>query len=282
MKKIFLSIFILLISGAIVAQNYKKTNNGVLYKHLKQFPQNRKVKLGDIITFSVAIYNGKDSLLQKSPENPLNWQDKYNDIERKTTPLEVFGLLQEKDSVEVLVSLDTLRKYAPTALPAFITVGEHLKYYIKINKIRSNAEIQKEKEVKIAKQKIEETKKIQQHLKANKLVAQALPSGLHIVYTKKGTGAKPTKGQTVVAHYTGTLLNGKKFDSSVDRGTPFEFAVGMGQVIKGWDEGFMQLPIGSKAKLIIPSFMGYGERGAGADIPANAILIFDVELISVK
>jgi FKBP-type peptidyl-prolyl cis-trans isomerase len=282
MKKLFLSVFILSIGSIVVAQNYKKTNNGVLYQHFKEFPQNRKVKLGEIVTFSVAIYTGKDSLVQKSRENKLNWQDKYSDIERKTTPLEVFGLIQEKDSVEVLVSLDTLRKYAPSALPAFLNVGQYLKYHIKINKIRSNAEIQKENDVKIAKQKIEETKKIQQYLKANKLVAQALPSGLHIVYTKKGTGAKPAKGQTVVAHYTGTLLNGKKFDSSVDRGTPFEFAVGNGQVIKGWDEGFMQMPIGSKAKLIIPSFMGYGEKGAGADIPANAILIFDVELIAVK
>lgn len=282
MKKLFFSTLILLIGSISFAQNYKKTNNGVLYKHFKQFPQNRKVKLGEIVTFSVAIYTGKDSLVQKSPDNNLNWQDKYTDIERKTTPLEVFGLLQEKDSVEVLVSLDTLRKYAPTALPTFINVGEYLKYHIKIKKIRSNVEIQKEKDAKNAKLKIEETTKIQQYLKANKLVAQALPSGLHIVYTQKGTGAKPTKGQTVVAHYTGMLLNGKKFDSSVDRGTPFEFAVGNGQVIKGWDEGFMQMPVGSKAKLIIPSFMGYGERGAGADIPANAILIFDVELIAVK
>jgi len=282
MKKIFLSALCLLGWSGVFAQDYKKTSNGVLYKHIKQNPQNRKVKLGEIITFSVAVYNGKDSLIQQSAENNLNWQNKYTDKELKTTPLEVIGTLQEKDSVEVKVSLDTLRKYAPNPLPVFLNVGEYIKYYIKVKKIRSNAEIQKEKESKIIKLKTDETKEIQQYLKRNKLVAHALPSGLHIVYGKKGTGAKPTKGQKVVAHYTGTLLNGKKFDSSVDRGQPFEFTIGVGQVIKGWDEGFMQLTTGSKARLLIPSYLGYGEKGAGGDIPPNAILIFDVELLEIK
>jgi FKBP-type peptidyl-prolyl cis-trans isomerase len=282
MKKIFLTS--LCVSACIfaMAQTHQTTPNGVLYKFIKKFPNNRKVKLGDIVNFSIAIYNGKDSLLQKSLDNQINWQNKYSESERRTTPLEVFGLLQEKDSVEVLIPLDSMRKYSPTALPTFINVGQYLKYYIKVSKVRSNEEIQKEKEGKIAKLKIEETKNIQQYLKKNKLVAKALPSGLHIVVTQKGTGAIPQKGQKIVAHYTGTLLDGKKFDSSVDRGQPFEFTVGVGQVIKGWDEGFMQMSVGTKAKLIIPSFMAYGERGAGADIPPNSILVFDVELITIK
>jgi peptidyl-prolyl cis-trans isomerase A (cyclophilin A) len=119
-------------------------------------------------------------------------------------------------------------------------------------------------------------------VKAKFPTAQKTASGLYYVVDKPGTGAKATKGQTVVAHYTGTLWDGKKFDSSVDRGQPFEFAVGTGQVIPGWDEGFMLFNIGAKGKLIIPARMAYGDRGAGGVIPPNADLIFEVEMLGVK
>ena len=112
------------------------------------------------------------------------------------------------------------------------------------------------------------------------------PSGLQITDTKVGTGAQPQTGQTCVMHYTGWLYHngtkGAKFDSSLDRGEPFEFAIGQGQVIKGWDEGVASMKVGGKRTLIIPPQLGYGARGAGGVIPPNATLIFDVELLSVK
>src|ERR1700728_4308619 len=113
-----------------------------------------------------------------------------------------------------------------------------------------------------------------------------MPDGLKIIDVKVGTGATPKTGQTCVMHYTGWLYEngtkGKKFDSSVDRNEPFEFAIGTGNVIKGWDEGVITMKVGGKRTLIIPPALGYGARGAGGVIPPNATLMFDVELLSVK
>jgi peptidylprolyl isomerase len=107
-------------------------------------------------------------------------------------------------------------------------------------------------------------------------------SGLKYIVIKEGEGATPQKGQTVVAHYTGKLTDGKKFDSSVDRGQPFRFKIGQGQVIKGWDEGFSTMKVGEQRQLIIPPELGYGERGYPPVIPQNATLIFDVELLGIE
>ena len=107
-------------------------------------------------------------------------------------------------------------------------------------------------------------------------------SGLYYKITQKGTGAKPTAGQEVSVHYAGRLVNGTEFDSSYKRNEPIAFPVGMGHVIKGWDEGIMLLNVGDKATFLIPAELGYGARGAGGVIPPNAWLIFDVELVGVK
>jgi peptidylprolyl isomerase len=112
------------------------------------------------------------------------------------------------------------------------------------------------------------------------------PMGLKIIDTKVGTGVQPKKGQTVVVNYTGWLYEngakGKKFDSSLDRGYPFMFKLGEGQVIQGWDDGVATMRVGGKRTLIIPPGLAYGSRGAGATIPPNATLMFDVELLGVK
>ena len=127
--------------------------------------------------------------------------------------------------------------------------------------------------------KVKEVKKMQQTDSPKEITTA---SGLKYIDEIVGTGASPKVSQNVKVHYTGWLENGKKFDSSVDRGQPFEFVISVGQVIKGWDEGVSTMKVGGKRKLIIPSGLAYGSRGAGSDIPPNATLIFEVELLGLK
>ncbi len=108
------------------------------------------------------------------------------------------------------------------------------------------------------------------------------PSGLKYQDTVVGNGPAPRQGQKVSVHYTGWLTNGTKFDSSRDRGQPFQFTLGRGEVIKGWDEGVASMKVGGRRKLTIPSDLGYGPRGMPPVIPSNATLVFDVELLGIQ
>ena len=107
-------------------------------------------------------------------------------------------------------------------------------------------------------------------------------SGLKYIDLEEGSGESPGSGATAVVHYTGWLLDGRKFDSSHDRNSPFSFPIGRGQVIRGWDEGVATMKVGGKRKLIIPPELGYGESGAGGVIPGGATLVFEVELLEVR
>jgi peptidylprolyl isomerase len=119
-------------------------------------------------------------------------------------------------------------------------------------------------------------------MSAARRIEPAEAPGLVVEIITEGTGATPTSGQQVTVHYTGTLTDGSKFDSSRDRNDPFTFILGVGQVIRGWDVGVAQLRVGDRARLTIPPDLGYGARGAGRVIPPNATLIFDVELLGTK
>jgi len=126
-----------------------------------------------------------------------------------------------------------------------------------------------------------ELDKIADYIEEHNVTTQPTSSGLYYIETKVGTGVQAKSGDMVKVHYTGTFIDGKKFDSSVDRGEPFEFKLGQGNVIAGWDEGIAYMKKGGKAQLIIPSSLGYGSNGYRS-IPGYATLLFDIELIDIQ
>ena len=167
-------------------------------------------------------------------------------------------------------------------MPEFIKKGSYFKFVIKMEEVMTKAEYEALAKKQEAETVGKEDKVIQDYMAANNLKGIKQPSGLYYIQTKPGTGGKAEAGKTVSVHYTGKLLDGTKFDSSVDRASPFDFSLGQGQVIKGWDEGIALMSVGEKGILLIPSALGYGARGAGGSIPPNSILIFEVELLDVK
>jgi len=172
-----------------------------------------------------------------------------------------------------------------------ITPYSPVVYDIEVLDLKTKAENEKAvKDEEAAKKKAaaeavsKEPSLIQQYIKDNKITAKPTASGLYYIEKVAGKGAKAKPGSKVKVHYTGKLLNGKVFDSSLDRKPvkPFEFTIGQGQVIPGWDEGISLMSAGGKATLLIPSKLGYGAQGMGNDIPAYSPLVFEVELLSIS
>tara|TARA_B100000767_G_scaffold79167_1_gene75865 strand:+ start:4948 stop:5880 length:933 start_codon:yes stop_codon:yes gene_type:complete len=182
----------------------------------------------------------------------------------------VFGNVIDGQSV-----VDTIAQGDALDTVDIIAVGSDAEAFQAVEAFRS---FEGSREIRLA----EEKAAIESELDKLATGFEKTESGLRYQILQKGTGTQATKGSTVSVHYKGQLTDGTVFDSSYKRKEPIEFALGMGQVIAGWDEGVSLLKVGDKARFVIPSNLGYGSRGAGGAIPPNANLIFDVELVSVK
>jgi len=277
---------------------FKETDNGLYYKFHTQNKDAKKPSLGDILVAELTVRT-TDSTLFTNAGNPqrlfrLDTSFYKGDLN------EGLALMGIGDSATFIISADSLKK--GMKLPEFIKDGDILYYDIKIHEIISKDVAEKEKNEAMANQqkmleeaKANESKDLEKYLADNKIKVKPTESGLYFIEIKKGSGAKAEKGKTVKVNYTGKLTNGTVFDTSVEAEAkksntynekrpyePIEFPLGQGQVIPGWDEGISMMKVGGKAKLIIPSKIGYGERGAGNSIPPCAVLVFDVELVAVK
>jgi len=183
-------------------------------------------------------------------------------------------LLSAGDSANFWIPSDSIFKGQPAnERPSFLPPGSKIKYSVRVTKIENPANIESN-----------QTKSIEDFAAKKGLKIEKTASGLFYSVTQPGTGALAAAGDTVVVHYVGTTLSeGKEFDNSRQRNQPFSFAVGKGMVIPGWDEGLQLLPKGTKATLLIPSKLAYGEQGApGSPIGPNSALVFEVEVLDVK
>jgi FKBP-type peptidyl-prolyl cis-trans isomerase FkpA len=272
---------------------FKKAENGLHYQFFTQDENGVKAVEGDGVSIKI-VY-----ALKRTPTDSVLFDSKLNSEDGSGTiryilPKSSFPgsledaikMMSKNDSAAFIISADSffLKTNKMTALPPFAKPGDKLQITIKMMEIKTKKDLdenQKKQEAEIAALSETEKPKLDQYLVENKITTAPTASGLIFMETQKGKGKDhPKASDEVTVHYTGTLLDGTKFDSSLDRGEPAKFP--LSQVIPGWTEGIQLMTKGSKAKLIIPSALAYGPRGAGAQIPPFSSLVFEVELLDFK
>jgi peptidylprolyl isomerase len=259
--------------------------NGIYYIEIERgkgkFPQ---VDEYATVHFTVSLLDGQHLFSSADAGQPLEFQIgsrfENDGFQKVVQRMKLGGKAEAIVPSELAFGAQGMRNIVPPYSPLF--------YEVELIGIMSKEEYDKKILEKEAQQKAEEAMKekqemidLQNYLEENNITVAPRESGLVYIETQAGSGDQPEAGQKVKVHYTGTLLDGTKFDSSLDRGEPLEFTIGQGQVIKGWDEGIALMKEGGKATLIIPSSIGYGARGAGGIIQPYSTLVFDVELIEV-
>lgn len=281
-----------------VACGKKQTKSGLEYI-LNKDVEGKNIKFGDFIIFNFKVYNHKDSLLQDSYERGMPIATKVDTAKMNYRLNEAFTTASEGDSLTVFESVDSIIKARPgSELMPGVTKGTKLKYVFKIlnvydaskeadfNKKYSELQqvafqkMQKKMEAEAAEGLKAEPAKIEAYLKKN-AGYEKTAEGYYLKKVKTTSGVQPKAGEKVRVHYTGTLLDGKKFDSSLDRNEPFMFEVGKGLVIPGWDLVVAQMKVGEKVQVVLPSSLAYGARQAGPDIKPHSPLYFDIELLEI-
>jgi FKBP-type peptidyl-prolyl cis-trans isomerase len=294
MKKITFAIGALLLTAAgSYAQNFKTTPHGLEYYIAKDAPGTQTAKIGDHvemhITTHVKTNSGVDSVLFDSRRinnnQPVPFQLQPPQFNGDLA--EGFTMMTAGDSAVFRVPVDSMQKNSPQPLPEWMPKGAKIQYEIKLVSVKTQEQMQKDQQEHEGKQKATDDKLLQEYFKKNNIKdVKKTASGLYYKITAPGTGEFPKNGQNVTVNYTGKTTDGNAFDSNVDpkfqHVQPFSFPLGQGRVIKGWDEGVALIKKGGKATLYIPSGLAYGERSPSPSIPADAILIFDVEVTDVQ
>jgi FKBP-type peptidyl-prolyl cis-trans isomerase FkpA len=271
--------------------HYKKTKSGLEYRIVNDSSGKNFPEKGGFITFWFQTRNERDSILENQIKDPNPVGIPVPEVKYSASIEEGFYLLTDGDSAVFLLNADSLYSktfYQP--LPNHIKQGSMIKMIVKMDKVYSKKFVDSVMAIQEKKlQEEAETEKIvykrdsiaiQDYLKKHNLKGQSTIGGAYIVILKENNLEKHSfsPGDSVKTSYIGSLLiEGTEFDKSAP-GKPFKFTVGMGMVIKGWDEGFQKLKKGEKALILIPSRLAYGSRGAGDSIPSNAPLLFEVEI----
>jgi len=286
MKNLKIIIACLLFASFAQAQKavkYSKSKTTGLSYVMHKSNKGPKLKLDDVVTLNLKYITSKDSLVFDSWKMGKPIQLKIAKSSFKGDLMDGLTLLTVGDSASFLINADSLfTKTFGAPRPAFIDSSSFLSFTVKVISTTTDAALKAE-ELKAEKENaMKENEVIAKYIADKQMTPSKSSSGLMYVISEPGTGEQAQAGKTVKVHYTGRLLDGTKFDSSLDRNEPIEFKLGQGMVIKGWDEGIALLKVGGKALLIIPSDLAYGSRGAGGVIPPFSPLTFEVELVSVQ
>lgn len=295
MTKKILGLFLAtaLVSTTAGAQNkeFKKLASGLEYKFIVDKPGQK-----------LAVPESQITMHIRTTANDSTLFDSYKMNDNQPVPAQVTKPSYAGDVMEGISMMsegDSAIFRAPAELifknnqyPPFVKEGDKVQFQVKMISVKTKEEFEADQRAAMSKQLAAEDPEIKKYIKDKKLNVKQTASGLYYVITKEGDGAKAQAGQMVSMNYTGTLLDGTAFDSNVDpkfnHVSPFEFKLGVGQVIKGWDEGIALLSTGGKAVLIIPSPLAYGPRSMPGNpnnpkgIPANSPLVFEVEMLGAK
>lgn len=275
-------------SGSKNSGGYRIAENGAEYV-IYQDAEGPTAQVGDLLVMHMILRNSTDSILRNTYTEGQAFQYLVAESPFKGSADAALTLFSKGDSGTFLVLADSMFLKYGQPLPPEILPGSKLSFQVKIEDIKSAEQMKKEQEEMMKNQNQAAAAQIQtdeeiisKYLTENNIKAERYESGLYYQKTKDGKGESPKQGNMLSVHYTGMLMNGTKFDSSVDRGQPFSFQVGVGQVIRGWDEGLMKMKVGEKGTLFIPSGMAYGPQGSGQLIPPNSVLKFEVELLGIS
>ena len=250
-------------------KGFKKTGSGLYYRFHVENTTARVPENNEVISLEMSIRTEKDSIVVVPKQITVMMQSPRF----KGDVYEALSLMHEGDSAEFIINAKKYYEvYNYGQIPDFVKDDKTMLWFtIRIDVIQSY-EQHKRKAEKEA---------MENYLITNNITVSPQASGLYYIEIKEGKGNNASNGQIVSVHYTGKLLDGTVFDSSVDRGEPFSFPLGEGRVIKGWEEGIALMKKGGNALFLIPSYLAYGERAIGS-IPANSPLLFEVELIDIK
>lgn len=263
-------------------KGYQATDNGLYYR---LFTNNggENPQIGDLLELTMSCSVNDTVVILPLTKNiiPMAEPSFWSDF------VEGFSMMHKGDSASFIVDIDSsfVNLFGYNTLPPQFSSTDIMRFEVRLDDFYPESEFRFRMIENIKKNYPAETEKaaseLNAYLEKNGVVAQPTSTGLYYVKTQDGTGEKPSKGSTVKAHYTGYLLDGTVFDTSIERGEPIEFVLGVGQVIPGWDEGIAMMSKGEKAVLYIPYYIAYGDRDLGV-IPPFSNLVFEVELIDFK
>ena len=283
MKSVILLLsFTAFLGLSACSQNgYKTTESGLKYRFIRGEGKSANPQETDIVTVKMDYFIN-DSLLFSGQKLGKPMQFPLSPSSFKGDFFEGLKMMSVGDSASFLCPADSvfLRLFRVKHMPEFVKPGAIMRFEIALDNIEKQADYEAKKMAEAKALAEEGRMKLEKYIADKGINVSPLESGLYYIETQKGTGEQPKRGEKIKVHYRGTLLDGTQFDASYDRNQPFEFVLGMGQVIRGWDEGLAMMNVGGKATLLIPYQLGYGERGSGP-IPPFSALVFEVELIEI-